>query len=127
MIIILLGAPGAGKGTQAEVLESKLNMVHVSSGDLLRDHRKRGTELGKIAEGYMVKGELVPDDLVIKMIVDRIAAPDVEQGILLDGFPRTEPQAEALDEALDAKGKRVNRALYIKVEDETLLDRLSGR
>src|SRR5947199_1158792 len=108
MVIILLGAPGAGKGTQAEILEDRLSMVHVSSGDLLREHRKRGTELGKIAEGYMVKGELVPDDLVIQMIVDRIAAPDAEHGILLDGFPRTLPQAAALDEALNAKGKRVN-------------------
>src|SRR5438105_14768399 len=101
MIIVLLGAPGAGKGTQAEILEERLGLVHVSSGDLLRDHRKRGTELGKIAEGYMVKGELVPDDLVIDMILDRLAAPDGERGIILDGFPRTLPQAEALDEALD--------------------------
>jgi len=127
MIIILLGAPGAGKGTQSEILQGKLQMVHVSSGDLLRDNRKRCTELGKIAEGYMVKGALVPDDLVIQMIVERMDAPDTEHGILLDGFPRTPPQAAALDEALNAKGKRVNRALYIKVEDETLLDRLSGR
>src|SRR5438477_7754258 len=116
MIIILLGAPGAGKGTQAEILEDRLSMVHVSSGDLLRDHRKRGTELGKIAEGYMVKGDLVPDDLVIEMIIDRLAAPDAEHGVILDGFPRTRAQAKALDQALDMKGKRVNSTLYIKVE-----------
>jgi adenylate kinase len=127
MIIILLGAPGAGKGTQSEILQERLNMVHVSSGDLLRDHRKRGTELGKIAEGYMVKGDLVPDDLVIEMIIERLAAPDAEHGVILDGFPRTPAQAKALDQALDMKGKRVNSALYIKVDDDVLLDRLSGR
>src|SRR5438034_2641414 len=127
MIIVLLGAPGAGKGTQAEILEERLGLVHVSSGDLLRDHRKRGTELGKVAEGYMTRGELVPDNLVIEMIMDRIDAPDAERGILLDGFPRTLPQALALDEALDQKGKRVNAAIYIKVDNEVLLDRLSGR
>src|ERR1044071_4579155 len=112
MIIILLGAPGAGKGTQAEILEERLQMVHVSSGDLLRDHRKRGTELGKVAEGYMVKGELVPDNLVIQMITERLSAPDAEHGILLDGFPRTLPQAEALNDALDVKGKMVNSVIY---------------
>jgi adenylate kinase len=127
MIIVLLGAPGAGKGTQAEILEDQLGLVHVSSGDLLRDHRKRGTELGQVAERYMKLGELVPDNLVIEMILDRIDAPDAERGVLLDGFPRTSPQAGALDEALDVKGKRVNSAIYIKVDNEVLLDRLSGR
>ena len=127
MIIVLLGAPGAGKGTQAEILEDQLGLVHVSSGDLLRDHRKRGTELGQVAERYMKLGELVPDNLVIEMILDRIDAPDAERGVLLDGFPRTSPQAGALDEALDMKGKRVNSAIYIKVDNEVLLDRLSGR
>ena len=95
MIIILMGAPGAGKGTQSEILQEELGIVHISSGDLLRDHRKRGTELGEVAESYMTKGELVPDDLVIEMIVDRMSAPDAERGILLDGFPRTIPQAAA--------------------------------
>ena len=127
MIIIMLGAPGAGKGTQSEVLAEKLDMVHVSSGDLLRDHVKRETELGKTAQGFMVKGELVPDNLIIDMIIDRLAAPDAEHGVILDGFPRTLPQAQALDEALDLKGKCVNAALYINVPDEVLLDRLSGR
>jgi adenylate kinase len=127
MIIILLGAPGAGKGTQAVVLEDELQMVHVSSGDLLRDNIKRGTELGATAKEYMNKGELVPDNLVIEMITNRIAAPDAEHGILLDGFPRTLPQAAALDEALDMKGKRVNSAIYVKVANEVLNERLSGR
>lgn len=127
MIIILLGAPGAGKGTQSGVLSEQLQMAHVSSGDLLRDNRKRGTELGKIAEGYMDRGELVPDDLIIKMILDRLTLPDATHGVLLDGFPRNLAQAEALDEALDQSGKRVNASLYIHVENETLLDRLSGR
>jgi len=127
MIIILMGSPGAGKGTQAKLLEEELQMVHVSSGDLLRDNIKRGTELGTVAQGYMNDGGLVPDDLVIQMILDRIEAPDIERGVLLDGFPRTLPQASALDQALDARGKRVNSVLYIKVDNETLLDRLSGR
>lgn len=127
MIIIILGAPGAGKGTQSEILQERLNMLHISSGDLLRDHRRRDTELGRIANEYMVKGELVPDDLVIQMVVDRIAIPDTERGILLDGFPRTKPQASALDLALDEKGKRVNAALYIRVDDGVLINRLSGR
>lgn len=127
MIIILLGAPGSGKGTQSEVLQDRLGIVHVSSGDLLRDHRKRGTELGIVADRYMSKGELVPDDLIINMIVDRLSVPDAERGVLLDGFPRTLPQASALDTALDLQHKRVNQALYINVPDEVLLDRLSGR
>jgi adenylate kinase len=127
MILILLGAPGAGKGTQSEVLSERLQMAHVSSGDLLRDNRKRGTDLGKAAEGYMDRGELVPDGLIIDMILDRLTLPDAAPGVLLDGFPRTLPQAAALDEALDRHRKRVNAALYIKVPDEVLLDRLSGR
>ncbi|MFL5734704.1 MAG: adenylate kinase [Chloroflexia bacterium] len=127
MIMILLGAPGAGKGTQSEILAERLRLVHVSSGDLLRDHYKRGTELGKVAEQYMVRGELVPDDLVIEMIMERMDAPDVEHGILLDGFPRTVPQAEALDAAVVVKNKKIGAAVNIKVDNEVLLDRLSGR
>src|SRR5689334_19690568 len=106
MIIILLGAPGAGKGTQAEILDERLHLVHISSGDLLRDHRKRGTELGKKADKYMKVGELVPDELVTQMVLDRLDTPDTERGVLLDGFPRTLPQVVALDEYLDQKGKR---------------------
>lgn len=127
MIIILLGAPGAGKGTQSELLQERLSMVHISSGDLLRDHIRRETELGKTAEQYMNNSKLVPDRLVIDMIVDRLAVPDAEHGVLLDGFPRTLPQAAALDESLDLRKKRVNAALYINVNTELLLDRLSGR
>ena len=98
-------------------------------GEISMEAKRKPLEaiLGKIAEGYMVKGELVPDNLVIEMIIDRISAPDVEHGILLDGFPRTLPQATALDDALEIKGKRVNSAIYIKVDNEVLLDRLSGR
>jgi adenylate kinase len=128
MIIILVGAPGAGKGTQSDILRERLGMLHISSGDLLRDNVKRGTELGKIATKYMVdEGSLVPDDLIIDMITHRLAMPDAESGVLLDGFPRTVPQAEALDDALDLKGKMVNAVLYIKVEDDVLINRLSGR
>lgn len=127
MIIVLMGAPGAGKGTQSEILRDRLHMVHVSSGELLRDHVKRGTELGKTAETYMKDGQLVPDDLVIEMIVLRISAPDAQNGILLDGFPRTLPQAQALDRALNERGRMVNGALYIKVHRAILMDRLSGR
>lgn len=127
MIIILIGGPGAGKGTQSEILEERLGIIHVSSGDLLREHVKRGTELGRAAEKYMSEGKLVPDKLVIGMIEARLQAPDTERGVLLDGFPRTEPQARALDEALDLKGRRVNAVLYINVDDETLIDRISGR
>lgn len=127
MIIILLGAPGAGKGTQSELLQERLGMVHISSGDLLRDHIRRGTELGMIADEYMKRSELVPDKLVIDMIVDRLAVPDAERGVLLDGFPRTVPQAAALDGSLDLRKKRVNAALYINVHDDVLIDRLSGR
>lgn len=127
MIIILLGAPGAGKGTQSEILQDQLNMVHISSGDLLRENVKNDTELGRVANDYMVRGEYVPDNLIISMITDRLALPDAERGVLLDGFPRTRPQAEALDDALSIGGKQVNAAIYIKVDDDVLLDRLSGR
>jgi adenylate kinase len=127
MIIVMLGAPGAGKGTQSEILKDNLQLVHVSSGDLLRDNIKRETDLGKYAKQYMDKGDLVPDKLIIDMILDRLLEPDAERGVLLDGFPRTRPQAEALDDALDQKGKRVNAALYIMANDDILIDRLSGR
>ncbi len=127
MIIILLGAPGAGKGTQSDIFKERLQLVHISSGDLFRDNIARGTELGKTASEYINKGVLVPDDLVIAMVLDRLSLPDAERGVLLDGFPRTIPQAQALDEALELKEKRVNVSLYIRVEDGELVDRLSGR
>ncbi len=127
MILILLGGPGAGKGTQSGILEKRLQLVHISSGDLFRDNIAKGTELGKVASEYINKGKLVPDELVIAMVLDRLSMPDAERGVLLDGFPRTIPQAEALDEALEQKGKRVNVTLYIHVDDSELTDRLSGR
>jgi adenylate kinase len=127
MIILLLGAPGAGKGTQSEALSTRLNMAHVASGDLLRENRRNGTALGKLADQYIKRGELVPDQVVIEMIMTRLKAADCVGGVLLDGFPRTVVQAEALDANLAPQGKRVDRALYINVSEATLLDRLSGR
>lgn len=125
--MIIIGAPGAGKGTQSDVLVSELGVVHISSGDLLRENRRLGTELGVSAAEYMSKGQLVPDDLVISMIMERMSRPDVEKGVLLDGFPRTLAQAAALDEALAAQENRVSEVLYIKVDPDGLIERLSGR
>jgi len=127
MIIVLLGGPGAGKGTQAELLSERLGLVTIASGNLLREHIGNGTPLGVRANEYMQRGELVPDGLVIDMVTARLKAPDVARGVLLDGFPRTLGQAQALDANLRAEGKRVDRALNIKVPDEVLLDRLAGR
>ena len=125
--IILLGAPGAGKGTQAVLIAEKLGLAHIASGDLFRQEQASGSELGNIAKSYMEKGQLVPDEVTVKMILGRIAAPDCAKGILLDGFPRTLEQAKALDEALVKEGKSISMVLYIKVSDEELLRRLSGR
>jgi adenylate kinase len=127
MILLLLGAPGAGKGTQAEVLRDTLGMPHVSSGDLFRLHMKNETPLGIQAKAYYDRGELVPDAITIQMILDRLDERDTEQGVILDGFPRTVAQAEALTAALAVRGLRVDQALYVKVPNDTLLDRLSGR
>lgn len=127
-LIVLLGPPGAGKGTQAKVLSQSLQLAHISSGDLFRDHLSRKTELGVLAQGYMQRGELVPDDVTISMIRERMKQPDCAKGAILDGFPRTVPQAEALDAFLaDAKLGAVRKAPYIKVEAQVLIDRLSGR
>lgn len=125
--VILLGAPGAGKGTQAVTISKKLGLAHIASGDLFRKEQESGSELGKIAKSYMEKGQLVPDDVTVRMVLGRIAAPDCVKGFLLDGFPRTLEQAKALDKALAAQGKRVDRVLYIKVSVKELLRRLSGR
>jgi len=128
LYLILLGAPGAGKGTQANVLSAEVGIAHVSSGDLLRDNIKRGTELGLNAKGFMDRGELVPDETVIGMIIDHLATPACRKGAMLDGFPRTIPQAEALSKALtEGFNQEVRIVLYIKVETEELLNRLSGR
>ncbi len=125
--IILLGAPGAGKGTQATLLVEKLGLVHVSSGDLFREHIGKQTELGKQVQSYIERGELVPDTLTIQMVIERLAQPDCGRGAILDGFPRTLEQAQALDQALAAQGNMVSLVLYIFVPPEMLLRRLSGR
>jgi adenylate kinase len=126
--IVMLGPPGAGKGTQAKVLAEKLGLPHVSSGDIFRENLRDKTELGQLAEGYINRGELVPDDVTIAMIKDRLSRPDCEVGVLLDGFPRTPPQAEALDNMLAELGKgQVNAVPYIAVPDQVLIDRLTGR
>jgi adenylate kinase len=127
-LIVLLGPPGAGKGTQAKVLSQKLGLAHISSGDLFRDHLQRKTELGILAQGYMQRGELVPDNVTIGMIRERMREQDCQKGAILDGFPRTLPQAEALDQFLaDSKLGEVRKAPYIKVDPEVLVERLSGR
>lgn len=125
--IILLGPPGSGKGTQASVLCDALSLPHVASGDLFRYNLKNATELGLKAKAYMDKGELVPDDITIAMVLDRLARPDCQNGVLLDGFPRTLAQAEALDKALDKQGVAINMVLNVQVPDEEIVNRLSGR
>lgn len=127
MNVILLGAPGAGKGTQAVLISQRVGLAHIASGDLFRREQASGSELGKIAKSYMEKGQLVPDDVTVKMILGRIAAPDCAKGIMLDGFPRTLEQAKALDEAMSKDGKSIDLVLYIKVSNEELIKRLSGR
>jgi adenylate kinase len=127
MFFILLGAPGAGKGTQADIIVKEMSLPHVASGDLFRHALKNGTELGKQAESYMKAGKLVPDDITIKMILERIAQPDCKNGCVFDGFPRTLEQAKALDAALEKQGKSIEKAIYIEVPSEVLLDRLTGR
>lgn len=125
--VLLMGGPGAGKGTQAQVLREKLGLPQVASGDLFRDNLKRQTPLGQLAKQYMDRGELVPDDVTVSMIRERLRQPDAAAGAVLDGFPRTAPQAVALDALLAEFGGRVNVVLYIQVRPEVLLDRLSGR
>ncbi|MGE5220925.1 MAG: adenylate kinase [Omnitrophica WOR_2 bacterium] len=125
--IVLLGPPGAGKGTQAQAVSETLGLPHISSGDIFRENLKNQTELGKLAEGYMKRGELVPDDVTIAMIKDRLARPDCVPGALLDGFPRTPAQAEALDAMLAGFNGRVNAVPYINVPEDVLVERLSGR
>lgn len=124
-VLILLGPPGAGKGTQASRLSAALGLPHVSTGDLFREHRAKGTELGRRAQEYMDSGRLVPDDLVLDMLFERVGKPDCARGFLLDGFPRTLPQAEALEKRLGS-GTTV-RVLDLRVADSALIDRLSGR
>jgi adenylate kinase len=125
--IVLLGPPGAGKGTQAEILAEKLKLVHVSSGDLFRENLKNKTELGRKAQSYVDRGELVPDDITIGMVRDRLMQADCENGAILDGFPRTPAQAEALTELLADLGGKVVSVPFIYVPDDVLIGRLTGR
>ncbi|MFC2020519.1 adenylate kinase [Chloroflexota bacterium] len=125
--IIFLGAPGAGKGTQAARVAQELNLAHVATGDLFRQAQEQGTELGLKAKSYLEKGQLVPDEITIGMVLERISAPDCEGGVILDGFPRNLGQAKALEKALVEWGKAVDKVIYIKVSEEELLKRLSGR
>lgn len=127
MNVILLGAPGAGKGTQAAELSQKLSLAHIASGDLFRQAQSSGTELGNVVKSYMEKGQLVPDDITVKMVLERISQPDCASGFILDGFPRNLEQARALENALKDKGQEIDKAVYIKVPEEELVRRLAGR
>lgn len=127
MKIIMLGAPGAGKGTQAKKIADVCNVPHISTGDIFRANIKNGTPLGAKAKEYMDKGLLVPDELVCDLVVDRIQQSDCEKGYILDGFPRTIPQAEALTNALNAIGQKMDYAINIEVPDENIIQRMSGR
>lgn len=127
MKVIMLGAPGAGKGTQAKRIAEKYGIPHISTGDIFRANIKNGTELGKKAKTYMDQGLLVPDELVVDLVVDRFKESDCEKGYVLDGFPRTIPQAEALDTALKAISEQVDFAVNVEVPDENIVERMSGR
>ena len=127
MYIIFLGAPGAGKGTQSATVAQELGVVHIASGDLFRQALKQGTELGLKAKSYMEKGVLVPDEITIRLVLERMLAPEGEGGVILDGFPRNLEQAEALDKVLAQQAKAIDKVVYIKVSEEELLKRLSGR
>ena len=127
MRLILLGLPGAGKGTQAKNLATRKGLLHISTGDMFREAAAAGTELGKRAQDFMSKGELVPDEVTIGMLLERIAKPDAQVGLMLDGFPRTIPQAEALDRALAGRGQQIDAVLYIQVPEGDLMERLTGR
>lgn len=127
MKIIMLGAPGAGKGTQAKKIAAKYSIPHISTGDIFRANIKNNTELGQKAKTYMDKGELVPDELVVDLIMDRFKESDCANGYVLDGFPRTIPQAEALDKALTANNEAIDYAINVEVPDENIINRMSGR
>ncbi|UCD55184.1 MAG: adenylate kinase [Candidatus Omnitrophota bacterium] len=127
MNIVLLGPPGAGKGTQASVLSQEYGFLHISTGDMLREAVKKGTPVGKQAKAYMDKGELVPDNIVINIVTERISQKDANCGFLLDGFPRNKKQADQFDQALSKKDKKIDMVLYFKTSPEVSIKRLSGR
>ena len=127
MFIVLLGPPGAGKGTQAQRLAESTGLLHISTGDMFRENVAAGTELGKLAKTYMDRGDLVPDEVTIKMLLERISRPVASAGAMFDGFPRNVVQAEALDAALAGKDAKIDHALLISVPDEELITRLGGR
>jgi len=127
MHVVMLGAPGAGKGTQADILSKELHLPHVASGDLFRQALENKTDVGLLAKKYMDRGELVPDEVTIRMILERIEQPDCASGCLFDGFPRTSQQAKALDQDLKERGRAIDKAIYIDVSDEELVRRLGGR
>ncbi len=127
MKIIMLGAPGAGKGTQAAMIAEKYGIPHISTGDIFRANIKNGTELGKEAKTYMDEGKLVPDELTVRILLDRVAQDDCKNGYVLDGFPRTIPQAEVLDQELAKLNDKVDFAINVEVPDENIIGRMSGR
>ena len=127
MFLVFLGAPGAGKGTQAAVISRKLGLAHIASGDLFRQAVEKGTELGKSVKTYMDKGALVPDEVTIQLISERLNEPDCKSGCVFDGFPRTVEQARALDKMLASRGEAIDKAIYIEVPEKELFKRLSGR
>ncbi len=127
MKIIMLGAPGAGKGTQAQMIADKYNIPHISTGDIFRANIKNGTELGKKAKEYMDQGQLVPDELTVQLLLDRVKNDDCKEGYVLDGFPRTIPQANVLDEELSKLGDHVDFSINVDVPDENIIHRMSGR
>ncbi len=127
MKIVMLGAPGAGKGTQADKIAEKYALPHISTGDIFRKNIKEGTELGKEAKSYMDAGKLVPDELTVRLLLDRVANDDCRNGYILDGFPRTIPQADALDAELTKLGEKIDYAINVDVPDENIIGRMSGR
>lgn len=127
MRMILVGPPGAGKGTQAARLVSTFSIPHISSGDMLRAAVKAGTKLGRMADDFMKRGDLVPDDVVIGMVIERISEADAAKGFMLDGFPRTRPQAEALDDAMTTAGVKLDAVVLIEVPDDLIVGRITGR
>jgi len=125
--VVFLGAPGAGKGTQAMKVAKKLGLAHIATGDLFRQAMEKGTEQGRKAKSYIESGKLVPDEVTIQMVLDRIGAPDCKDGVIFDGFPRNLSQAEALDKAMGSRGDSIDSVVYIKVSEKELLQRLGGR